>query len=122
MEQAKLYERRIGLLLRVGVFTSSVLMAAGLLLAALQPAQTASEYSPTLKELLRGLVSGELNSASGSPAFTLLFAGLLVLMLTPFLRVLAALFAFLAEKDWRFVGIAAVVFFILVGQLIYSLQ
>ncbi|HEY4613435.1 MAG TPA: DUF1634 domain-containing protein, partial [Bacteroidota bacterium] len=89
---------------------------------ALQPAETASELSPTLKQLLLGLAAGELNSASGSPAFTLLFAGLLVLMLTPFLRVLAALFAFLAEKDWRFAGVATLVFLILVGQLIYSLQ
>ena len=119
MERAKTYERRIGLLLRAGVAVSSVLMAAGLLLAAFQPAQPAAEHNPTLKELLIGLASGQM---SESTALLLMIAGLVVLMLTPFLRVLAALFAFLAEKDWRFVGVATIVFCILVGQLIYSLQ
>jgi len=119
MERAKTYERRIGLLLRAGVAVSSVLMAAGLLLATFQSAQPAVDYNPTLRELLIGLTSGQTNE---STALLLMFAGLVVLMLTPFLRVLAALFAFLAEKNWRFVGVATVVFCILVGQLIYSLQ
>ena len=113
MDQAKTYERRIGLLLRAGVAVSSVLMAAGLLLAAFQPAQPTVDYNPTLKELLLGLASGQANEYT---AGLLMFAGLVALMLTPFLRVLAALFAFLAEKDWRFVGVATVVFCILVGQ------
>ncbi|MCI0706445.1 MAG: DUF1634 domain-containing protein [Ignavibacteriae bacterium] len=119
MERVKKYEHRIGLLLRLGVITSSILMAIGLLLAAFQQPQSSGVENPTLKELLAGLFAGEIVIL---PASLFMFGGLVVLLLTPFLRVLAALFAFLAEKDWRFVGVAALVFCILVGQLIYTLQ
>lgn len=119
MEQAKIYERRIGLLLRLGVAISSVLMATGLLLAAFQPPQSSLDNNPTLKQLIQDLLAGHVSESS---ALLFMFAGVVTLMLTPFLRVLAAMFAFLAEKDWRFVGVAAIVFCILVGQLVYSLQ
>ena len=121
MEQAKLYEHRISLLLRFGVVASSILMAVGLLLAAFQPAAQ-FDHNPTLGELFRGFLSGDFSTASGSFAYTLILLGVLTLMFTPFLRVLAAMFAFMKERDWRFVGVATVVFLILVAQLVYSLQ
>ena len=113
------YEPRIGRLLRYGIIASFTIMAAGLLLAAFQPLPAEAESNPTLKSLLLGLFSG----ASSVPmASLLMFAGLTLLMLTPFVRVFVSLLAFRTEKDWRFVGIAVVVFCILIGQLIYSLQ
>ncbi|MBI3787893.1 MAG: DUF1634 domain-containing protein, partial [Ignavibacteriales bacterium] len=53
---------------------------------------------------------------------TLLYAGLVVLMLTPFVRVLAAAIAFGTEKDWKFVGVSLVVLCMLVGELVFSLR
>jgi uncharacterized membrane protein len=51
-----------------------------------------------------------------------MFSGLVLLMLTPFLRVLAAVIGFLAEKDVRFVAVSCVIFCMLLGELIFSLR
>jgi uncharacterized membrane protein len=50
-----------------------------------------------------------------------MFAGLLLLMLTPFLRVFTAIVGFAAEKDRTFVLVALVVFVMLLGELVFSL-
>lgn len=109
--------------LRFGVTLSSLLMAAGLLIASLQSAPLPMpERNPTLGELIRQLGSGQLLGTSGSSAITLMFAGLVLLMLTPSLRVITTLVVFRAEKDWKFVGIATLVFLLLAGQVVYSLR
>jgi uncharacterized membrane protein len=51
---------------------------------------------------------------------TLMFTGLVVLMFTPILRVITAVFGFAAERDWRFVIVSSVVLFMLVGEIVYS--
>ena len=118
----KRYERLMSLILRFGVITSSALMASGLLIATLQTTSVAMpEHSPTLGDLVRHVVYGRPGAPGGSFAVSLMFAGLVVLMLTPFLRVATTLAIFRAEKDWKFVGIAALVFLLLAGQVIYSL-
>lgn len=110
-------------ILRLGVTLSSLLMVSGLMVASFQSTPLPiPERNPTLGELLHQLVSGPLGSMSGSSATTLMFAGLVLLMLTPFLRVVTTLFIFRAEKDWKFVGIATLVFLMLAGQVIYSLR
>jgi uncharacterized membrane protein len=72
--------------------------------------------NPSPGEVLRDLFSGSLDPV------TLIFAGLLLLMLTPFLRVLTAAVGFAAEKDGRFVTVSLVVFAMLLGELIFSLR
>ncbi len=109
--------------LRVGVWTSSLLMGAGLFVASLQTGVVqVPEKNPSLMELLSGFFSKAMLLPQSSEAITLLYAGLVVLMLTPFVRVLAAAIAFGAEKDWKFVGISLVVLCMLIGELVFSLR
>ncbi len=72
--------------------------------------------NPSPGEVFHRLFSGSVDPV------TLMFAGLLLLMLTPFLRVLAAAVGFAAERDRRFVAVALVVFAMLLGELLYSLR
>ena len=110
-------ERWVGRTLRMGVWGSAGLMVAGLLLAwvstgSLRP----PTENPTPGEVFRSLFAGSLDP------FTLMFAGLILLMLTPFLRVLTAAIGFAAEKDRAFVIVALVVFLMLLGELFFSLR
>jgi len=72
--------------------------------------------NPHPADILRSLFSGSLDPVM------LMFAGLLFLMLTPFLRVLMAAVGFAAEKDRTFVVVALVVFAMLLGELVFSLR
>jgi len=112
-----LVERWVGRTLRFGVWTSAGLMVAGLLLAWLSAGSLRlPSENPTPGEVFRSLLAGSLDPV------TLMFAGLLLLMLTPFLRVLTAAAGFAAEKDRRFVVVALVVFAMLLGELVFSLR
>jgi len=91
-------------------------MGLGLLLAAGRSfGETAAPRSPSLTELVRNLVTFPFDPA------TLMFAGLVVLMLTPILRVITATAGFIAEKDRRFVFVSLLVLTMLVGEVVYSL-
>jgi uncharacterized membrane protein len=112
-----LVERWVGRVLRLGVWSSASLMIAGLLMAwfttgSIQP----PSENPSPGEVLRNLFAGSFDPV------TLIFAGLLVLMLTPFVRVLTAAVGFAAEKDKPFVAVALVVFAMLLGELVFSLR
>jgi uncharacterized membrane protein len=112
-----LVERWIGRTLRFGVWISAGLMIAGLLLAWFSTGSLRlPSENPSPGDVFRNLLAGSLDPV------TLMFAGLLLLMLTPFLRVLTAAVGFAAEKDRRFVVVALVVFAMLVGELVFSLR
>lgn len=122
MTTEQFYQRLMGRVLRVGVALSSFLMALGLLIGALQATPIPMpNRNPTLGELLSQILSGQLFSMTGSSAITLMFTGLVVLMLTPFIRVATALVIFWKEHDRRFTNIALVVLLMLMGQVVYSL-
>jgi uncharacterized membrane protein len=110
-------ERWIGWTLRVGVWGSAALMVLGLVLAWVSSAtlRLPSE-NPRPTAVLHSLLSGSLDPVM------VMFAGLLFLMLTPFLRVLTAAVGFAAEKDRTFVLVALVVFAMLLAELVLSLQ
>jgi len=55
-------------------------------------------------------------------AMSVLILGLLLLMLTPILRVLTTIVGFVTEKDWTFTAISLTVFLMLLGELVYSLR
>ena len=71
--------------------------------------------NPHPADVLRSFISGSLDPT------TLMFAGLLLLMLTPFLRVFTAAVGFAAEKNRTFVLVALAVFVMLLGELVFSL-
>jgi uncharacterized membrane protein len=108
-------ERWTSRVLRLGVWVSASLMAAGLLLAAISPSSIISTATnPSLGELLARMFFGTFDPV------TLMFAGLVFLMFTPILRVLTAVFGFAVERDWRFVFVSLVVFLMLAGEIVYS--
>jgi uncharacterized membrane protein len=109
-------ERWTSRILRMGVWVSASLMAAGLLLAAMIPSSIIAPASnPSLGDL-----AGRMFSGSFDPV-TLMFTGLVCLMFTPILRVITAVFGFAAERDWRFVFVSLIVFLMLAGEIVYSI-
>ncbi len=123
MDREQKYQHLMGRVLRVGVIASSLLMTAGLVIAAVQSSPVPlPERNPSLGELIRQLFSGQLTSMTGAAAPTLMFTGLVLLMFTPFLRVVTTFFVFWKERDGRFMAIATVVFLLLAAQVAYSLS
>lgn len=110
-------ERWISWTLRLGVCSSAALMVAGLLIAWLSAGSLhLPAENPPPGEVFHQLLSGSVD------AMTLIFAGLLLLMLTPFLRVLTAAIAFAVEKDGAFVIVALIVLAMLLGELFFSVR
>jgi len=109
-------ERWTGRVLRIGVWVSASFMIAGLLIAAIFPSTiVAFSGNPTLSNLVMRMLSGSFDP------ITLLFAGLVFLMLTPVLRVITAIVGFAIEHDWRFVFVSSVVLLLLAGEIVYSI-
>jgi uncharacterized membrane protein len=102
--------------LKFGVWLSGAVMVTGLLMYAVRSFSTpVPQRNPSLAELVHSLLHGSLDP------FTLMYAGLVLLMLTPFLRVLTAAIGFAAEKDKRFTAVSLIVFALLICELLYSL-
>jgi uncharacterized membrane protein len=110
-------ERWSSRILRVGVWSSAILMTSGLVRAAFRSFRdVAPEKNPSLDQL-----PGLLQTSFFEP-LPLMFAGLVVLMFTPILRVITAIAGFGAERDVRFVIVSTVVLLMLAGEIVYSLM
>jgi len=110
-------ERWISRTLRFGVWGSAGLMIAGLAGAWIsESALRIPAENPSATEVFQNLLSGSFDPT------TLMFAGLVLLMLTPFLRVLTAAAGFVVEKDRAFTFVSLFIFIMLVGELVYSLR
>ena len=102
--------------LKAGVLLSGGVMVIGLVLYAMRSFSTPlPPHNPTVAELLHRVLTGSLDP------FTIMYVGLILLMLTPFLRVLTAVVGFAVEKDRTFVFVSLTVFFFLIAELVYSL-
>ena len=88
-------EQTIGTVLRVGVTTSSVTLAVGLLLS--------------------------LFAATAPAADVLLNAGVVVLLVTPVTRVFVSIVEYVNERDWLFVSLTAIVLVELMASAIVAL-
>jgi uncharacterized membrane protein len=109
-------ERWTSRVLKLGVWISASLMIGGLIVAAIRPSSVITfPANPSLCELTLRIFSGDLDPV------TLMFAGIVLLMFTPILRVITAVFGFTVEKDWRFVFVSSIVFLMLVGEIMYSI-
>ena len=109
-------ERWTSRVLRIGVVVSAALMIAGLLITDFFPSTiVAFSINPTLGSLVIRILSGSFDP------ITLIFAGLVFLMLTPILRVITSVVGFGAERDWRFVFVSSVVLLLLTGEIVYSI-
>lgn len=100
--------------LRFGVFVSGMAIVTGLLLFLFTgDSGYPGNYYPTqLKDIFAG--------ALRMKPFAVILAGLVFLICTPILRVGISVLVFLKEKDWLYVGISAVVFFILVSGFFFG--
>jgi uncharacterized membrane protein len=108
-------ERWTSRVLRLGVWVSASLMILGLILAEISPSSIVTlSANPSL-----GNLAVRIFSTTFDPV-TLMFAGLVMLMLTPVLRVITAVFGFALERDWRFVVVSSFVFLMLLGEILYS--
>ncbi len=108
-------EHKASRVLLTGIWSSGLLMAAGLILTlagGLRPEEAPA--SAKIGDILR--------FALEKPAhpLTLLYGGILVLMCTPILRVIAALIGFAEERDRRYVLVSATVLFLLLCEVAYS--
>ena len=81
-DSATRLERAIGVALRVGVTTSTICLAAGLVLS----------------------LAGRANAAD-----VLLRGGVIILLATPVTRVLISIVDYARERDWPFVALTAIV-------------
>jgi uncharacterized membrane protein len=109
-------ERWTSRVLRLGVWVSASLMILGLLFTAISPLP----IDPLSTNPSLGMVAEHLFSSRFDPVI-LMFAGLLMLMFTPILRVITAVYGFAMERDWRFVVVSSVVFVLLAGEIMYSI-
>jgi uncharacterized membrane protein len=56
--------------------------------------------------------------SSGLSSLTLVSLGIVTLMLTPYLRVIAAVVYYTVERDWKYVMITTIVFLVITAGLI----
>ena len=89
-------ERMLGVVLKAGALTSTGLLAVGLLL--------------------------QLAGVDASLSAGLTRAGLIVLMVTPVVRVVVSVGEYAAEKDWLFFTFTASVLVILLGSLLVAVR
>jgi uncharacterized membrane protein len=113
MSRTASIEHKASRVLQAGIWSSGILMATGLLLALLQGVE-ASQGNTTVSQILRFVLA-----EPGHP-LAFLYAGLLVLMFTPVLRVITALIGFAEEGDRRFVVVSTAVLILLLCEIGYS--
>ncbi len=111
-------ETVIGNLLRIGVVTSALVVAAGAAVFLLRHGREVPDYrifrgEPSDLRSIGGVI-GDLRDVRGKAWIQL---GLLVLIATPVARVAFSVFAFERQKDWLYVGITVLV----LGLLLFSL-
>ena len=101
-------ELRIGKILRAGVIISSAVIILGLLMFIISghSGYSGSVYPHKVNEIIQGLIQLK--------PFAWLMTGLFLLILTPVLRVVASIFAFIQERDRMYVIITTIVLLILI--------
>jgi uncharacterized membrane protein len=110
-------DRWIGRTLQFGVWSSASLMVAGLLVRWLsRAAAPLPTENPAPGEIVRRLFSTSIDDV------TLMYAGLVLLMLTPVLRVLTSVIGFSVERDRKFVVVALIVLGMLLAEFFFSMR
>jgi uncharacterized membrane protein len=120
-EQLKTDQRMdaiMGILLRSGVILAATIVLLGGVLFLTRHKTPVTDYhifsgEPSDLRTISGIL-GDVKAFSGRGLIQL---GLLVLIATPVARVVFSLFAFLYQKDWKYVVFTAIV----LGLLLYSL-
>ncbi|WP_346352919.1 DUF1634 domain-containing protein [Azotosporobacter soli] len=100
--------------LRLGVLASAAVIIAGLLVFFIsgESGYPGHEYPTQGAAILAGALAGK--------PFGIIMLGLLMLILTPVLRVGTSILIFIAERDWVYTIITAIVFVILLASLYFG--
>jgi uncharacterized membrane protein len=108
----------MGILLRTGVISAAAIVLLGGILFLIRHKTPVTDYHIFSGEPsdLR-TISGIFDNVKAFHARGLIQLGLLVLIATPVARVVFSLFAFMYQKDWKYVVFTAIV----LGLLLYSL-
>lgn len=112
-------DAKIGMLLQVGVFSSAAVILAGGVLSLMRHGREIPDYGkfhgvPERLNTLSGIFAG----ARHGDALAIVQFGILMLIATPVARVVFSVFAFMAERDWLYVVISALVLCVLAYSLI----
>jgi uncharacterized membrane protein len=112
-------DTRIGILLQTGVFSSAAVILLGGLLYIAQHGGEQPDYQtfhgvPSSLNTIHGIAGGVMHGN----ALAIIQLGLLMLIATPVARVVFSVFAFLAERDYLYVAISAIVLAVLLYSLI----
>lgn len=94
--------------LRAGVVTSAVIVFIGLLMFLItgNSGYSGNYFPTTPSEILKGLILFK--------SYAIILFGLMILILTPVFRVGVSILVFIREKDFLYVKITSLVFFILI--------
>ena len=101
---------RISNILKIGVFSSVGFIFLGIALLTIKGQNTKLEFlNYSLREMAQGLINLDY--------YAYLMCGILILILTPVLRILGLLVIYYQEKDYKFVWISIIVLVISVISL-----
>ena len=114
-------ERLVSRTLRFGVYASSIFMLAGFIASLFHPETLSTVVDhPSLAQLLALLHPGHDFFTHLLNPFLLFYFGILLLMLTPVLRIVMAIVSFSLEKDARFVVVSTFVLLIILLSIYLS--
>jgi len=114
-------ETAIGMMLRVGVTVSALIVVIGGILYLQHPGGAAPDYThfhSAPKEALS--IHGTMAGVAHGSSVSIIQFGLLLLIATPVLRVLLALVGFLLERDKLYTFVSLLVLGILLFSLVHS--
>ncbi len=103
--------------LKIGMWLSAGVLLGGLISASLVPLSEPPETLLAISEFLSASMQGRLPLSE-----LLLYAGIMMLIFTPVLRVGAAVVSFMAERDWKFVGVSVAVLAVLLIEVMISIS
>lgn len=116
------FQTIIGNLLRYGVWISLSVAFIGGIVYLMNHGSQIEDYS-VFKENDRNIfevIAAIYNGAITGDGASLIFTGIILLFLTPVLRVLLSLFSFLLEKDYLYVGITLIVIAIIIISISFG--
>jgi uncharacterized membrane protein len=103
-------------ILRIGVYTSLGIVAIGLLLYLVQQRGSVTDYGTF--SMAEGVSAADVwhKLCAGEPK-SIITIGVLLLMVTPIVRIIIALLGFWLEKDRLYVMIALIILIIIAGSM-----
>lgn len=116
------FQTIIGNLLRYGVWISLSVAFIGGIVYLMNHGSQIEDYS-VFKENDRNIfevIASVYHGAIQGDGASLIFTGIILLFLTPVLRVLLSLFSFLLEKDYLYVGITLIVIVIIIISISFG--